>query len=155
MKRNHRRALKAVNAGVAVTLLFPCCAKPGFPAGAASANQSNELIQSGQPAVVTSKFYCNLKALSPDERARQQKLTAKLIAVRSAVIETDKGYEFQYTPAQVTLAELADWAAAESKCCSFFDFHIDLEKEGQLICLRLTGEPRIKNFIRAEFQVPK
>jgi hypothetical protein len=62
-----------------------------------------------------------------------------------------KGYEFQFSPQNVTLAELADWVVVESKRCPFFDFHIDLENEGKLICLRLTGEEGIKQFIRAEF----
>jgi hypothetical protein len=100
------------------------------------------------------KFYCNIKVLTPDERARHQKLTEKLIAAHTAIIETDKGYEFQFTPASISLAELATWAATESKCCPFFDFHLDLEKEGTLLCLRLTGEQGIKQLIRAEFQVP-
>jgi len=155
MKTNQHRALKAVNAGVAVNLLLACCATPGFPARAASANHSNKSIQTAQEAVATNKFYCNLKSLSPDERARHQKLTAKLIAVRSAIVETDKGYEFQYTPANMSLAELADWAVVESKCCPFFNFHIDLEKEGQLVCLGLAGAEGIKTLIREEFHVPK
>jgi len=37
----------------------------------------------------------------------------------------------------------------------FFDFHIDVEREGKLLCLRLTGEEGIKAFIRAEFGVEK
>jgi len=53
----------------------------------------------------------------------------------------------------VTLAELAQWVVAESKCCPFFDFHIDLENGGKLVCLRLTGEEGIKAFIRAEFSI--
>jgi len=35
----------------------------------------------------------------------------------------------------------------------FFDFHIDVEREGKLLCLRLTGEEGIKAFIRAEFRI--
>jgi hypothetical protein len=54
----------------------------------------------------------------------------------------------------VSLAELADWVAAESKCCPFFDFHVDLEREGSLLGLRLTSEQGIKPFIQVEFQVP-
>jgi len=65
-----------------------------------------------------------------------------------------KGYEFQYSPSNVSIGELADWVVAEGKCCPFFDFHIDLEREGKLLCLRLTGEEGIKPFIRSEFQVP-
>ncbi|MHB8609620.1 MAG: hypothetical protein ACYDCG_15070 [Candidatus Acidiferrales bacterium] len=105
-------------------------------------------------AVTTSKFYCNTKALDPAERAHHKELTDKLLATRKEIVETDKGYEFQYSPASVSLAELADWVVAEGKCCPFFDFHIDLEQEGKLLCLRLTGEQGIKPFIRSEFQIP-
>ncbi len=108
-----------------------------------------------QVATVQSKFYCNSKALTPAERARHKQLSEKLMAARKEMVETDKGYEFQYGPADVSLAELAEWVAAESKCCPFFDFHIDLEREGKLVCLRLTGEEGIKAFIRAEFNVGK
>src|SRR5712672_1530016 len=102
---------------------------------------------------VQSKFYCNIKALTAAERARHKLLTEKLISVRKEAVETEKGYEFQYGPADVTLAELAEWVVAEGKCCPFFDFHIDLEREGALLCLRLTGEEGVKEFIRSEFPV--
>ena len=85
-----------------------------------------------------SRFYCNTKALNPTERARHKLLTDKLVAQRAQIIETERGYEFQYSPSGVSLAELAEWVAAESKCCPFFGFHIDLENEGGLLCLRLT-----------------
>ena len=100
------------------------------------------------------KFYCNTKALNSSERAHHKLLTDKLVANRTRIVETDKGYEFQYSPSTVSLAELADWVAAESKCCPFFGFHIDLEDEGRLLCLRLTGEEGVKPFLRAEFLVP-
>lgn len=100
------------------------------------------------------RFYCNTKALTPEERAHHKQLSERLLAVRKQSIETEKGYEFQFSRADVSLADIADWVAAESKCCPFFDFHIDLEREGRLLCLRLTGEPGIKEFIREEFSVP-
>ena len=99
-------------------------------------------------------FYCNIAALLPAERVRHKQLTDKLTSLRKEVIEMEKGYEFQYSPSEVSLLELADWVAAEGKCCPFFDFHIDLEREGTLLCLRLTGAEGIKAFIRSEFQVP-
>ena len=108
-----------------------------------------------QAATVKSKFYCNVKALTPEERARHKQLSEKLMAVRKEIVETEKGYEFQYSPGDVSLAELAEWVAAESKCCPFFDFHIDLEREGKLVCLRLTGEEGVKAFMRAEFKIEK
>ncbi len=98
-----------------------------------------------------SKFYCNSKALTPEERAHHKQLTEKLLMARREIVETAKGYEFPFSPKSVSLVELSEWVAAESKCCPFFDFHIDLENEGNLLCLRLTGEEGIKQFIRAEF----
>lgn len=108
----------------------------------------------GQVITTQNRFYCNSKALTPEERAHHKQLGDKLAAARKAVVETEKGFEFQFSPQDVTIAELADWVVAESKCCPFFDFHIDLENQGKLICLRLTGEPGIKQFIRAEFSLP-
>ena len=107
-----------------------------------------------QSMTTGSKFFCNMKALAPAERAHHKQLTEKLISSRTEIVEGEKGYEFQFDPSVVSIAELADWAAAESKCCPFFDFHIDLEREGSLVCLRLTGDPGIKHFIQSEFQVP-
>ena len=102
-------------------------------------------------ATTQSKFFCNTRALTAAERARHAQLGEKMDAARKAVVETEKGYEFQYTPGRISIGELAEWVAEESKCCPFFDFHIDLEEHGHLLCLRLTGEEGVKAFIRAEF----
>ena len=107
-----------------------------------------------QVIATQNKFYCNSKALTAEERAHHKRLGDKLTRARKALVETEKGYEFQFSPSDVTLAELADWVTAESKCCPFFDFHIDLENQRRLICLRLTGEQGIKQFIREEFMLP-
>ena len=45
-------------------------------------------------------------------------------------MEAETGYEFHYSPSNVSVAELAEWVVA--KCCPFFDSHIDLEREGPL-----------------------
>jgi len=116
----------------------------------------NVHLQNGKdaPAIrVDGKFYCNAKALSPNERARHKELTEKLLAARNETVETEKGYEFQYSPDKVSIAEVGEWVMAESKCCPFFDFHIDLENQGKLVCLRLTGSEGIKAFIRSEFHI--
>jgi hypothetical protein len=100
------------------------------------------------------KFFCNINALAPAERAHHKQLTEKLISSRTEIVEMEKGYEFQFSPSLVSMTELAEWVVGESKCCPFFDFHIDLEHEGTLVCLRLTGDPGIKHFIQSEFQLP-
>jgi hypothetical protein len=106
------------------------------------------------PMANESRFICNLNALNPAERAQHKQLTRKLIAASKEVVETAKGYEFRFSSSIVSVAELAGWVEAEAKCCPFFDFHIDLEREGSLVCLRLTGREGVKPFIQAEFQVP-
>jgi hypothetical protein len=98
-----------------------------------------------------SGFYCNMNALSPAERAAHKQLTEKLIETRKNIVEVPRGYEFQFAPTAVSVTELAGWVIAEAKCCPFFDFHIDLERRGSVVCLRLTGEDGIKPFIRGEF----
>lgn len=119
-------------------------------AGARARGQSQESARNGV-VVVEERYFCNVKALNADERKRHEELTRKLLAKHREVVETEKGYEFQYAPEDVSVAEAAEWVEAESKCCPFFDFHIDLEKGGRLVCLRLTGGTNIKTFIRSEF----
>jgi len=136
--------------GAALTLMIAGMATTAVPSSDKTARAAS---MEKQVNTTQSKFYCNIKALTPEERAHHKQLSEKLMAARKESVEMEKGYEFQFSPKDVTLAELADWVVNESKCCPFFDFHIDLENEGKLICLRLTGEEGIKQFIRAEFEV--
>lgn len=106
-----------------------------------------------QSMTTQSRFYCNMKALSHSERIKHMMLTGKLIMLRKEIVELESGYEFQFSPSSVSPADLASWVTTENKCCPFFDFHIDLEQKGRLLCLRLTGEEGIKQFIRSEFKV--
>jgi hypothetical protein len=119
-----------------------------------SQNSQETTAVEARPLTSDSKFFCNSKVLDPTEREHHQQLTDKLISTRTQIVESDKGYEFQFRPSDISLAELSGWVFAEAKCCPFFDFHIDLENEGTLLCLRLTGKPGIKAFIQSEFHVP-
>jgi hypothetical protein len=145
-KVSKRRAV--ATAGAALALLIA-----GGDAARLVAQNSPALVKQEKQVTAQSRFYCNIKALNRAERARHKQLSEKLNAQRKEIVETEKGYEFQYSPADVSLAELAEWVGAESKCCPFFDFHIDVEREGKLLCLRLTGEEGIKAFIRVEFKI--
>ena len=127
----------------------------GSGADRMTAHQSHRTPTEDQQSITEgNKFFCNTKTLAPAERAHHKQLTEKLIGSRTEIVEMEKGYEFQYNPSVVSIAEVADWVVAESKCCPFFDFHIDLEHEGTLVCLRLTGDQGIKHFIQSEFQLP-
>ncbi len=152
MKNGKERFLnvgKKSAAGVTLALWIGSGATMGLAA------QSSAIVVQPERQVETvqSKFYCNIKALTPEQRARHKQLSEKLMAAKKEIVETEKGYEFQFSPGGVSLPKLAEWVVAESKCCPFFDFHMDLEREGKLVCLRLTGEEGVKAFMRAEFKI--
>src|SRR5437879_8140185 len=150
-KEQFVRMSKKSAAGVTLALLMGS----GGAMGLAAQGSTFVVKPERQVATVQSKFYCNIKALTAEERARHKQLSEKLNARRKEIVETEKGYEFQYSPADISLAELAEWVGAERTCCPFFDFHIDVDSEGKLLCLRLTGEEGIKAFIHAEFKFKK
>jgi hypothetical protein len=148
--------IRIVSAAVVLTLALsggPYVQAGGWAMKQEQSSQEKKGRTENGSMTTVSKFYCNIHALNAAERAHHKELTEKLLAARKESLETHAGYEFQFNPKTVTLAELADWVGAESKCCSFLDFHIDLEAEGNLLCLRLTGEQGVKAFIRAEFGV--
>ena len=143
---------KQTLAGVSATLALAVSILSG---GACQMEaQAAPAVGNKEAPATTTRFYCNTRALDPAERASHRQLSEKLMAARKKIVETEKGYEFQFGPADASLDELARWVKAEAKCCPFFDFHIDLEEQGKLLCLRLTGEPGIKAFIRSEFELP-
>jgi hypothetical protein len=151
MDNKHFTAWKACTCvGAALALLLVTYGAERSP------RQTSQAPASGETQAANgNKFYCNVKALSVEDRAHHKEVTDKLIAGRREIVETPKGYEFQFSPATVSVVELAEWVTAEEKCCPFFYFHIDLEREGTLVCLGLTGEEGIKAFIRTEFKVPE
>jgi hypothetical protein len=99
------------------------------------------------------KFFCNIQALSAAERSEHSALTKKLLASRKNTLETQTGYSFEFGAADLSLAEVAQFVAAESKCCPFFNFQIDVEREGSELRLRLSGDEEAKPFMRAEFHL--
>ncbi|HWC75418.1 MAG TPA: hypothetical protein VG454_15905 [Gemmatimonadales bacterium] len=102
-------------------------------------------------ADVTSPIACNLSVFTKAERARHLELIAMLKANVAEMRESADGYSFRY--AADLVRPLAEWTTLETKCCPFIDFQIELEPQpGGSAWLRLRGEPRVKEFISAEFE---
>jgi uncharacterized protein HemX len=152
-KKERKTGTSWRNAAVAVLALW--MASGGAIVLLAQSSTPTAKGEEKQMTKTQSKFYCNIKALTPAERAHHKQLGEKMSAARREIVETPKGYEFQFSPKDISLAELADWVLEESKCCPFFDFHIDVENEASLLCLRLTGEEGIKEFLRGELGFKK
>jgi hypothetical protein len=98
-------------------------------------------------------FYCNMNALSNADRERYNQLIRKLEDARVEIRELPDGYAFRLQKEKVTLSDLAEWLSYESRCCPFFEFEIQLERDNGPLWLKLKGTEGIKPFIRAEFGI--
>jgi hypothetical protein len=98
-----------------------------------------------------SAFACNLKALSPVERAEHRDVTARVLASVQETRELPNGYAFTFDTARVATKDLATFVEFERRCCPFFDFQLAWNRENGPVTLQLTGRDGVKTFIRAEF----
>ena len=102
-------------------------------------------------AVQTSPFYCNLSTLSKAERERKEDISGTLAKRRLAVREIADGFEFVFPGDRSTVQLVSEWVDTERLCCPFFDFAIQIDREGGKLALRLTGREGTKEFIKADF----
>jgi len=68
-----------------------------------------------------------------------------------ASIRKDLGDDYLFTidRADISVAELAEWVADESRCCRAIDFHIGLPAFGPF-AVHVDGGTDVKKFIAAE-----
>jgi hypothetical protein len=123
-----------------------------LPGGAVSAqNRSNPIAALGKKNMQPPAFFCNLAALSPAERAKHEQLGKTIWAAHAGTKELEDGYAFQLHKDKVSVVEVAEWITAEDKCCSFFHFEIEVERNRGPLWLKIRGDEGIKKFIRATF----
>ena len=66
------------------------------------------------------------------------------------VDELPDGYAFSLPSETDALLLAAEFVALERLCCPFFDFRLEVEREGGEVRLILTGREGVKPFIQAE-----
>jgi hypothetical protein len=91
---------------------------------------------------------CNMNALTKGQRARHEAVTRRLLTSARRT-DLEDGFVFTIDRADISVAELAEWVADESRCCPAVDFHVDLPAFGPL-SLRLDGGADVKEFMAAE-----
>jgi hypothetical protein len=108
-----------------------------------------------QHAAAQQRIACNLSVFTPAERTRHRALIALLKAAIAEQTELPDGYGFRLSRETISLEQLAEWTALESKCCPFFDFQLELgpQPKGDL-WLRLRGGDGVKAFIHFEVAPP-
>jgi hypothetical protein len=100
------------------------------------------------------KFYCTTRALNSSERAHHKLLTDKLATERTQIVETEKGYEFQYSPSTVSLAELSGLGSRRKQALPVFRLPYRSGKRRQAAVFPTDGRRRDQDIRRAEFLVP-
>jgi DinB family protein len=159
MQSHNSKLARVARAGVyAVCLAAGAAAGLSLHSFSARAQQKNGALpatftNSQIPSEVTG-LYCNLKAFTPEERVRHEQLSKKLREARIEVKELSNGFAFGLQANAMYLADVAEWVSGERKCCPFFDFRIDLQKDGGPLWLELSGKEGVKQFIRSEFALP-
>ena len=94
------------------------------------------------------------RCLRKDRERRAQHIGDIKLALEE-VKELADGYAFRLAGDSVSVAELGEWAAAERKCCPFFDFEIEAERDNGALWLKLRGREGVKAFIQTEFRLAR
>ena len=95
-------------------------------------------------------FFCDMSAMTTEDRARHSALVARLSSAPHALQELEKGYELSYPDARATFGEAAEWAALETRCCPFLDLSLRLSPDRGPLVIRLTGPVGVKEFLKDE-----
>ena len=98
-------------------------------------------------------FYCNVEAIGKTERERYKQTTEELTKARTETNELPHGFAFQLKSEAVFLPDLGERIFYERRCCPFFDFEVELQRDNGPLWLKLRGRDGVKQFIRSEFAI--
>lgn len=98
-------------------------------------------------------FACDMAALNGEQKKRVLDLLEELKSKREEIKELPDGFAFRYEMNSDTFLNTAEFITYERLCCPFFNFEMEVEKEGGAMWLRLKGREGVKDFIKIEFDV--
>ncbi len=98
-------------------------------------------------------FACDMTAIPPEKRGAHHALIRRLMTEAvEEISELPDGLAFRF-PAEEFEA-VTEFMGRERLCCPFLTFALDVSPERGPLRLRLTGAEGVKDFIRAELQLP-
>lgn len=98
-------------------------------------------------------YHCDLTSLDNVLRDRRAKLAAEIWPQILETRELEIGYEFRFSFNPSLFNKIAELATLEHLCCPFFDIGLKLDKNNGPICLHITGDTGVKQFIQAELNL--
>ena len=97
-----------------------------------------------------SPFACDITAIAPEQRSAHLTTIERLFRSVQSRRELSDGYAFELPNDADVLLTAAEFISLERLCCPFFDFKLEIEREGGSVWLSLTGCAGVKPFIMAE-----
>ena len=97
-----------------------------------------------------SPFACDMTAVAPEQRGAHIATIEKLFRAVQRSRELPDGYSFELPNESDVLLLAAEFIINERSCCPFFDFALEIEREGGPMWLSLKGRDGVKPFIMAE-----
>ena len=104
-----------------------------------------------KPIPASLPIACDLGALSPEQRSREQALLAEFRAEFRNPQETAEGFSVLVSAEPMALARLGEFLALERLCCPFLTFDLSISTGRGPVTLHVHGGPGTKPFLRSVF----
>jgi hypothetical protein len=143
--QTNRLALAAIILLTGVALAdrhLPACAEDGK---ASPPLGRQKVTSTTEPSLLA----CNMTAMTPVQRQRHDKIGKQLRKAVKEVKELPDGYAFRYAADPALFLAAAEFVTLESRCCSFYNFGLDMAHSGGPMWLRVTGSKEAKPIIKA------
>jgi len=115
------------------------------------ANKFEAISWSAQTEVFQGVLSC---ALLPDElNERLGLIKEELFDANIDTEELDDGYIFYFNDENELADKVLDFVKIEKKCCPFFKFDVSILPFSRGIALKVSGGPRVKDFIDSYFKI--
>lgn len=92
---------------------------------------------------------CDFGAMDAGQRERYRALRQLLGEDFREAREMEDGYAFRHSSEAGVLVALAEYVSLERLCCPFFDFAIEVGRDGGEVWLRMTGPEGAKEVLEA------
>ncbi len=95
-------------------------------------------------------YFCDLTALTAEERKRYQEFEKLLHLKVRSISEQDNGYTLSFPMSSENFLLIAEFVTYESRCCPFLSFSISANSGDEDGSLAISSAPDAKPFIAAE-----
>ena len=92
---------------------------------------------------------CDFTVMDTEQRERYRALRHRLSEDLHEARELEDGYAFRHSSEAEVLIAMAEYITLERLCCPFFDFAIEVGRDGGEVWLKMTGGQEAKRILQA------